>query len=100
MKGKIVYIAGPISNCLDTYFLQFAAAEAQLKHKGAIVINPAMLPIGLRSHQSYMNICLPMVNESDMVVMLPGWRDSKGAVMEATHGAAIGLPVFELHEVV
>lgn len=100
MKGTIVYIAGPISNCLDTYFVQFAAAEAQLKHKGAIVINPAMLPIGLRSHRSYMNICLPMVAECDMVVMLPGWQESKGAKEEREYAEMLNLNVVELEEVV
>lgn len=94
MKGIITYIAGPISGRLNTYEQEFAAAAQHLMELGAVVLNPAMLPIGLKSHQSYMNICLPMLREADSVVMLPGWQESKGAQMELDEARRIGMPVW------
>lgn len=37
-----------------------------------------------------------VIEEADMVAMLPGWQDSEGASVEVTVARAIGLPTFEL----
>ena len=77
----IIYIAGPITGILD-YKKQFDKAEEELKRKGHIVINPSMIPPGLKSHSDYMDICYPMISASDAVYLLDGYEDSKGALME------------------
>ncbi|WOL24253.1 hypothetical protein fHeYen801_043 [Yersinia phage fHe-Yen8-01] len=90
----IYYIAGPITN-IDDYKRPFKAIEKHLKGLGEVVINPAVLPLGLRSHASYMNICLPMLRESDAIVLIPGWHISKGAKMEFIEAVRMGLTVHE-----
>ncbi|WP_421173738.1 DUF4406 domain-containing protein [Aeromonas enteropelogenes] len=93
---SIVYIAGSITARLDAYKAVFAEAERILERQGVIVLNPAMLPIGLRSHESYMNICLPMLREADELVLLPGWQCSKGVRMEIEEANRLGIQITEL----
>lgn len=86
--SKVIYIAGPITGVED-YKVRFASAEAQLEAQGHIVLNPARLPEGM-AYEAYMPICLAMVQAADMVVMLPGWGDSKGAIAEYACAHALG----------
>ena len=97
LAGKVVYIAGPITGMEQQAISVFGNACRYLQnHYQAIVLNPALLPKGLKSHQSYMNICLPMVREAEVIVFLPGWRQSVGAGMEYDEATAIGIPMFEM----
>lgn len=77
----IVYIAGPITGQMD-YIKEFAKAERNLKKRGHIVINPSMIPPGLKRQEDYMEICYPMISASDAVYMLDGYEGSKGAQLE------------------
>lgn len=74
----IIYIAGPISNCLKTYQKAFYDAAQPLRDAGHSVLDLSLLPPGLTQGQ-YMQICLPMVAVADELVMLPGWEQSEGA---------------------
>ena len=47
LEGKIVFIAGAITGVAD-YKEQFTSAEKNLQKQGATVINPAVLPSGLK----------------------------------------------------
>ena len=97
MKNSIFYIAGPITGLPRGNKLMFTTAEIFLKRQGAIVVNPSFLPEGLRSHEAYMNICLPMLRECDKVLMLPDWRASKGANIEYTEARRLAMPVFQFY---
>lgn len=92
---KVIYLAGPISGRLESYKSDFERAADLLCCEG-VVLNPAVLPLGLKSHQSYMNICLPMLREADEVVLLPGWRSSQGARLEVAEAIKLRMPIFEL----
>lgn len=94
-EGRIFYIAGPITGIPEGNRPLFNEAHKWLEERGAVVLNPSVLPEGLPTHQSYMNICLPMLAEADAVVMLPGWRDSKGALMEYQQAIHSGMPRYE-----
>lgn len=74
------YIAGPISGRPD-YRDYFAKAEQMLTERGAKVMNPAVLPEGF-GWEDYMEITLAMLRACDVIVMLPGWEESKGATIE------------------
>lgn len=100
LNNKIAYIAGPITGHEETYEQTFAEAESKLKGMGATVLNPSLLPLGLRSHKSYMNICIPMLLEADVVIMLPGWEQSKGAKIEYIEAMSKDMPVFLLSQFV
>lgn len=76
-----IYIAGAISNRLDTYKAVFDTAEVKLKSQGHIVWNPANNPIGL-DYEQYFPVCFAMIDQSDAIYLLDGWQYSKGAVRE------------------
>ena len=77
---KKVYIAGKITGD-PNYREKFAKAEAELKAQGYLVMNPAILPEGFE-WEEYMDITVAMLRACGTIVMLPGWRNSKGAKCE------------------
>lgn len=78
----VAYIAGKISDNLDTYQYDFSDAEQVLTHCGYTVLSPAWLPVGLHSYDDYMNISKEMLKAADDVFFLEGWKESKGARQE------------------
>lgn len=77
----IVYIAGRMAGLPDWGKGHFQDAADRLRSRGDIVLNPAELPDGL-SPESYMPICLAMLEAADAVYMLSGWESSAGAQIE------------------
>jgi len=73
----------------------FTTAEIFLKRLGAVVLNPSFLPVGLREYESYMKICIPMLQEADKLLLLPEWGDSVGAKREYDEARRLQLPVYE-----
>lgn len=39
-------------------------------------------------------VCLPLLDKCDAIVMVPGWKDSPGSVMEHQHASNRGIPIF------
>ena len=77
-----IYIAGPITGTPD-YQQHFADAEQRLRGAGHVTMNPATLALNEGfEHADYMHICFAMIDICDWVLMLRGWRSSKGACME------------------
>lgn len=91
------YISGPISKDLDGYKEKFAEAAKVVENCGCVPLNPAILPQGMSQHD-YMRICMAMLDVSDLIIMLDGWEDSEGAVIERKYAKKIGLPCYSLEE--
>ena len=79
-----IYISGAMSSCMDTYQQKFARAQKMLEDEGHIVINPAVLPVGL-DMDKYMPICLSMVDGADAIFLFNNWQNSKGALLEKAY---------------
>lgn len=88
-----VYIAGPITGVED-YYDNFESACAKLEGLGHKVMNPAHLPEGFEWGE-YMPICFAMIDACEIVVLLDGWKESKGACMEKDYAMDRGLLVAE-----
>ena len=96
MKKK-VYISGPMTGIENYNYPLFHAVEEYLKQLGHMVINPARHPIGLEwSH--YMGYARLDVKACDVVIMLPGYEASKGAVEEFKLATELGKQVFVASE--
>lgn len=108
-----IYIAGPMTGIKDWNFPAFFQAEDELVALGFDVVNPAHndgatvqealqsagtldSPNNLWSY--YMKRDLPNVMEVDMMCLLPGWQNSRGAQLEVHVAKALGLPLMVLKD--
>lgn len=122
VRGKNVYLSGPMTG-LDKYNVEaFASVHATLKEMGVgYVFNPALryLVTGANKlaemgHEDFMADTIheltarekrsqvwswKMPMKYDLVLMLDGWRDSEGARMEKRVAEACGIEVCEFSEV-
>jgi len=75
-----IYIAGKISGD-KSYKEKFARVQQQLESQGHVVLNPATQPEGL-SAADYMRMCFAMMEAAEIVMFLPDFRESRGAMLE------------------
>ncbi|MCR2051471.1 DUF4406 domain-containing protein [Actinomyces bowdenii] len=101
-----LYIAGPITGT-DDFQAAFSNAAKDLREAGYDVRNPAAISPDAAmekrrprdtSWQMWMRVTTAMLATCDGVALLPGWRASRGAMVEADWAEAIGLPVMEIDD--
>lgn len=96
----VYYISGPMRGKKDYNRKQFFSVEAALKDNnplGTNIINPAR-NFGGRvdlTPSEYMELDLAQVLDADVIVQLPGWQQSEGAVREAQLGVWTGKKFLE-----
>lgn len=83
-----IYIAGKI-NGLKNYKDHFNKAEKKLSKDGHLCMNPSTLPEGF-PYESYMPICIAMIDQCDSIYMLNNWEDSRGARVELEYAKVTG----------
>jgi hypothetical protein len=82
MKRKI-YVAGPMTGLPDFNYPAFNVAAAKLRAIGHTVFNPAENPVpACGTWQGYMRLALAQLVQCECIVLLPGWSDSRGALIE------------------
>ena len=81
----------------DWNYPAFNAAAAMLRERGYLVENPAENPVQ-PDWLAYMRAAIIQMMRCDMLVMLPGWRDSRGAGIEFDLARTLGLPIHILAE--
>lgn len=122
VRGKRIYLSGPMTGKPDYNVAAFAVAHARLNEVGAdYIYDPAIRYLALEArkaevmtHEDYLCDCIHELTQRkkrsqgwetvipmryDMVVMLEGWEDSEGAMHEAAVADACGIPVHEIAEV-
>lgn len=93
-----IYLSGPISGVAD-YKERFLAAELFLEkiyEEDIAIFNPTRNPAGMKD-QEYIRISLAMIDAADFVSVMPGWSNSRGAVIEVMYALYIGKPVIETY---
>lgn len=107
---KCIYIAGPMSGCVDNNKTAFYNAETELLLQGYLgknIFNPAvseeshMVHMGLIHGQKAYRVCLKadldwICDYADEILMLKGWEYSPGA--NAEHALAKALQIKILYE--
>ena len=108
---KMIYISGPMSNTPNSNFEAFDKAEKQLVKLGYNVLNPHKICDELNTrffemgknpeYEDYLKEdILQMLSKCDKVLVLKGWRQSKGAKLEIATAIACGLDVvFDISDV-
>ncbi|MHC4094250.1 MAG: DUF4406 domain-containing protein [Planctomycetota bacterium] len=96
-----LYLAGPMAGRTDHNFLLFNRVAQLLRRQGYEVFNPAENKDGglRRPRAFYMRLDIPALMESDAVVVLPGWEQSRGASLEVWIAIDLELPVCQYSEV-
>lgn len=92
--GKI-YLSGPMTGMPDHNFPEFNRLAKKLRLAGFGVFNPAENADGdtTKPREFYMRLDIGMVLKSDSIMLLDGWRKSKGAVLEVAIGKELNLPI-------
>lgn len=92
-----VYIAGPMTGKPDWNYPEFHRAAASMRDLGWKVLNPAENFGGDMSlpYATYICAAVRDVVNADAVLLLGGWKDSKGAKLEATLGGVLGLRLLD-----
>lgn len=90
-----IYISGAITGTKD-YLERFMKAERELEAKGYTIINPARVMDQLpeMKYEEYMSISLMLLDMSDAIYMMKGWKDSKGANREYGYAIAKGKTMY------
>lgn len=97
-----VYLAGPMRGIPEFNFPTFKAAATFLRALGHEVISPAELDEAEGTTdctmRHFMQRDLTALLACDGIVLLPGWSDSKGAMLERHAAQVCGLRVLYLRE--
>lgn len=95
-----VYISGPMTGLPGMNFEAFHTAAARLRELGFEVVNPVELhPAGVeKTWNEYLRGDLRALCECDLMVLLEGWEDSRGARLEWIVARGLGMDVVELRD--
>ena len=92
--AKKVYIAGPITG-VEGYKERFERAEEILKNAGYEPASP--IAEGLVegwTYRDYINRGLRLLEGCDAICLLPGWKGSRGTMLEKRYAETVKLPVY------
>lgn len=97
--GLSVYLSGPMSGLENDNRAAFHAAAAGIKDiwPDCRIFNPAKLPRGW-SYDRYLEADLRLVRRADVIVLLPGWKNSQGARIEVIEAVETGKRIIHWDE--
>jgi hypothetical protein len=94
---RYIYIAGPMTGIENLNFPAFHAAADRFRQAGWEVANPAE-NFGGRTdlpRESYLRADVVLLAHCDAIAMLPGWRHSRGALLEWAIARELRMDVYD-----
>lgn len=102
LRREVCYVSGPYRAQTPAgiwaNIMRARDVAMDLWRMGLIAITPhlnTMLMDGVRRDEDWLAGDLEILRRCDMVVLVPGWRASRGAQAEVQEALRIGLPVYE-----
>lgn len=97
MKKKI-YIAGKVTGLPQQEVVdKFAKAQKDIEEMGFEVVNPIQVVNDFNTPwNEAMKMCINALLECNCMVLLPCWKDSKGATLEKDIAASFGMELLFL----
>lgn len=96
---KRAYISGKISGVPNGNKSLFEMWENRLMDKGYMVLNPHTICAHLNQEttvwEEYMRVNVPAMLKCEIVVLLPKWEESEGAIWEFFVATRFGIPAVE-----
>lgn len=85
---RVIYLSGPMTGLPEYNYPLFHKVAAELRALGHVVYNPAEFPHkgpldNFPIRKAFAEHCKFICEEADTIVLLPGWKKSKGATTEA-----------------
>lgn len=90
MSAHRIYIAGPMTGLPEFNYPAFHAEAARLRTLGFHVENPAENP-EQPTWEAYMRQALRQMLTCEAVAFLPGWAESRGALLERQVAQQVGI---------
>lgn len=92
MPAKRIYLAGPMTGLPEYNYPAFHAEAARLRGLGFHVENPAENQAPeCGTWEGYMRNSVRQMLTCDAVAFLPGWAESRGALLERYIAQQVGL---------
>lgn len=97
MYNLTFYISGPMTGYKDFNYPAFIAAEKELRKLGCInILNPAKIDHQDTVWENCIRRAIALMMGADVLILLPGWDKSKGAVLEVDIALKVGMSVATL----
>lgn len=95
---RTIYLSGPITGIPNKNHELFMEVAGKLRFAGHTVMNPREFTWSQDSfpkRQAFAEYCAFICNRADTIVLLPGWKLSKGASCEASLADNCGIAAYE-----
>lgn len=92
----LIYVSGPMTGYPKWNYPAFREAALCLRENGHIVLNPAETAGGSThlTRSQFLYIDIGYVQAAEALVVLPGWKQSRGALLEVHIAHSLEKPVF------
>jgi len=106
-KDECYFLAGPMTGLPNRNALAFNEIAAEMRAQGFLVINPVEIGDDLNctlrrqpTREEYLRTGLQiLINQCTAIIMLPGWRKSKGARVEHRIAKELGYEIWKWRRV-
>ncbi|WP_238552926.1 DUF4406 domain-containing protein [Paenibacillus alvei] len=101
MNGKpVIYLSGPMTGLPEYNHPAFHLAALRLRRAGYRVLNPADVVVEKEDWGSYMRADIKLLMDADMVAVLPGWEQSRGARIEVDLAEALEMKMITIDKLI